>query len=190
MADRPIAHQFGDAWDAGDVAAVRRIAREHPDVLKKLGGVQYCLRDAARHAKVDMMALMVELGADIHAPDGSGLPPAPEGVILDAVSGGSVEAVRWLLERGVKVNFQLPEFPGESRCIPLTRAARESDLEMVKLLVEKGGANINACWGDLTPLSHALMYGQREIAEYLRSKGALEPHQLSEVAAIKTKLKD
>lgn len=183
MTDKPIAHQFGDAYRASDIVALREIVSEHPEVLQKLGGAQHWLRDAASKDNIAMMALMVELGGDIHAPRGSGSPPSPEGVIDDAAGNGAIKAVRWLLERGAKINFQFPEFPGESRCFPLTGAILDGRLDIVKLLVEEGGANINACWLDLTPLSYAITYGKKEIAAYLCSKGALEPHQLSQVPA-------
>ena len=49
--------------------------------------------------------------------------------------------------------------------------------DIVKLLVEHG-ADVNATWIDVNPLSYAIMYGQKEIEAYLRSKGAKEPSQL------------
>jgi hypothetical protein len=178
MQDDTIIPRLSAAVNAGDTAAVRDILTRHLAWVKEEKMLQYFLRDAACLDNVEMVELLVEFGADIHAPDGHGSPPMPEGVISDAAGSGALNVVRWLLERGAKINFEIPGYPGESRCAPLTGAVFQGHLEVVKLLVEQGGANINALWGPYTPLSYALMYGQKEVEAYLRSKGALEPWQL------------
>jgi hypothetical protein len=128
------------------------------------------LRYAARRDKVGMVSLLVEFGADVNAPRND---RAPEGAIYDAAYSGATSVVRWLLDHGAKVNQQID---GRTRCFPLTSAAREGHLEVVKLLVEHG-ADINATWAGQNALSFAIMYGQKEIEAYLRSKGAVEPSQ-------------
>jgi hypothetical protein len=180
MQDKTIIPRMYQAVIAGDTAAVRDFLTHHVDYIKEEGMLQSFLQDAARRDNLEMVKLLVEFGADIHAPDGMGDPPAPEGVIYDAASGGAVNLVRWLLEQGAKINFQFPDYPGKSRCMPLTSAAGQGYLEVVKLLVEEGGADINALWASYTPLSHAIMYGKTEVEAYLRSKGALEPHELQQ----------
>jgi hypothetical protein len=65
--------------------------------------------------------------------------------------------------------------------LPLFHAAVAGHLEVVKLLVEHG-ADINTPWGNtsdgkpqINALWGALTYGQMEVANYLRSKGAVLP---------------
>ena len=57
-------------------------------------------------------------------------------------------------------------------------------MEMVKLLVEHG-ADFNAVWRkDSNALTYAIQYGQAEIEQYLRSKGAKLPSELAADAAL------
>jgi len=118
-----------------------------------------------------MMAILLEFGVEVNAPQAD---DEPEGAILYAAQEGARKAVEWLLDHGAKVNF---EVDGETRCWVLSRAVRGGHLEIVKLLVEHG-ADINATWGDSNALSFAIMYKQKAVEAYLRSKGALEPWQV------------
>jgi len=52
--------------------------------------------------------------------------------------------------------------------MPLRRAAQGARLEVVKLLVEQGGANVESKdWSQRTPLSLAAANGRLEVAEFL-----------------------
>jgi uncharacterized protein len=174
--DIAILQQFNASVAEQDLAKVRDLLTQHTE-LREETVLNQALRDAAETDNVELVALLVEFGADIHAPDGHGQPPAKEGVIVEAAEAGAINVVRWLLDRGAKMNFEYEEFPGESRCTPLTGAIHGGHFEVVKLLVERG-ANINSLWGDTTPLAYAIMYRKKEIEAYLRSKGAFEPSQL------------
>lgn len=182
MDDRDILRDFFIAFTARNFAAIASIIEQHRAILEARGKIRGVLGDAAKNNDVEMMEFLVKHGADIHASNGSGDPPPPEGVICDATGNGAIDAVRWLLDRGAQMNFTIPEYPGESRCMPLITPICEGDLELVKLLVERG-ANINAYWINLTPLAYAIMYDQHEVADYLRSKGALEPNEIQVRAA-------
>ena len=95
-------------------------------------------------------------------------------MIFKAAASGSVKVVRWLLDHGAAVNH---EIDGKRRCFALTGAVVGGHIEVVKLLVEQGDADINAVWADQNALSLAEMYRQNEIAAYLRSKGAALPEE-------------
>jgi uncharacterized protein len=136
----------------------------------------YLLQTAAENDNVDMLQVLTDIGADIHAPRGGGDPPAPEGVIDVAAGSGANNAVRWLLSKGAKINYDVK---GTTRCFPLSGAVLGGHFNVVKTLVEEGKADINAVWAGNNALSLAMMYGKNEIEHYLRSKGALLPRELN-----------
>jgi hypothetical protein len=164
------------ALDERNVSAVRSLLAQHLDELKQKGWFSSLFYCAARRDYVEMLPIFVEFGADINAPDDRFGEPSPEGVIYTAACAGAVNAVRWLVEHGAKVNHQVD---GVTRCVALTGACCDGHLEVVKLLVERGGADVNAVWMRRNALSDAMMYGHKEVAAYLRSRGALEPWQLA-----------
>ena len=64
---------------------------------------------------------------------------------------------------------------------PLVEAARDGNLAIVKLLVEKG-ADVNrksASAGNRTALDQAERHGNDDVAAYLRSKGAVSSKKTS-----------
>jgi hypothetical protein len=164
--------QVEEAMDNRDAVAVRSLLAQHLDELKEKGWLHRLFHHAATEDYVEMLPLFVEFGVDINAPEDY---DSPEGTIYYAACAGAVHVVRWLLEHGAQITYQ---FEGVTRCVTLMGACASGHLEVVKLLVEQGGADINAVWCGHTPLSNALMYGKKEVAAYLRSKGALEPWQL------------
>lgn len=159
------------AVNDGDVPVIRDLVTRHRDELKEDDLLNYYLRMAASANQIEVMSELVQMGADINAPQIDG---RPEGPVDDAVMDGAIAAARWLLQRGARLNH---EVKGVTRCQSLVTAVHKGNLEMVKLLVEHG-ADINACWAGLTPLSWAINHGQSEVENYLRSKGALEPSHL------------
>jgi ankyrin repeat protein len=163
--------QAEEAIDEGDIANLRAVLSRDVDYLKAQNWLNDLLRHAARRDRVEAMAALVEYGADINARQLNG---SPEGPIYDAAGNGTAGAVRWLLEHGAKVNH---EVGGETRCFALTRAVRGGYIDVVKLLVDYGAA-INCVWGGYSPLSYAIMYGQKDVEIYLRSRGAKEPREL------------
>ncbi len=164
--------QFITAVESGDVASVRRIWTSTPELLAGTTlTIDNYLEDAARRDDVAMMTALCELGAQINTPVyGRG----PEGIINQASTNGAIKVVRWLLSRGATLNHQVN---GIIRCHALAGAAMNGHLEIVKLLIEHG-AVFNYDWKDRNPLSLAMLYGQNEVVDYLKSKGALEPWQL------------
>ena len=165
-------NRFASAVGSGDVARAKEILDRDPNILvgSPLSLFDFLL-EAVDNDDAAMFSLLAENGADIHQPvDDFG----PEGVIERAASKGATRVVSWLLNHGVQLNS---EVRGTTRCMPLTLAVIDGHFEVVKLLVERG-ADFNAVWDDKNALTFAIMYGHKEIEEFLRSKGALEPRQL------------
>jgi len=172
MTEKPLSHQFYAALSAHDFDRAREILVAHPGFLQEGNRGDSYIRAAARKNDLPMLELLVEFGMDVNSMEDDG---SPEGPIVDASREGAIDAVRWLLNRGARVNC---EINGAVRCFALTGAVRDGHFDVVKLLVEEGGADINAIWADNNALSFAIMYSQHEIADYLRSKGAKEPWEL------------
>ena len=90
-----------------------------------------------------------------------------------AAYGGSLEVVRFLIEKGADINAR--DDRGETA---LHSAARGGSLKAVRFLVEKG-ADINArnMYTNKTPLSRIIRRSGKKyekIANYLRSHGGTE----------------
>jgi len=167
-------YDIEDAIESGDTRSALTLLTHHMGEFSQ-EDKDDLLRAAACHDRVAVMELLVKNGANIHVTHGSGDPPAPEGIIADAAGEGALNAVRWLVEHGAKVNY---EVQGTTRCFTLVAAVNGGHLDVVKYLVEEAGADINAVWIDMNPLSHAIMFNQKEIEAYLRSRGAKEPKEL------------
>jgi uncharacterized protein len=160
------------AFEAGDAAEFARLIGPHPGLLRDTDGTDQWMWRAAMHGRLPMLQTLVSLGLDVNESpdvfDAENPFCQVEGPILQAAGDGHLEVVRWLLERGAKINFMVN---GKNRCLPLLRAATNGHLEVVKLLVENG-ADIHFTHNGHTPLSQAVNYGHPDIAEYLRSVGA------------------
>lgn len=126
----------------------------------------------AMNDQIVMLTLLSEeIGVEINAPKDE---TTSEGALDEAAGEEAINAVRWLLDHGAKIHHQID---GKTRCFALSSAAFGGQLEIVKLLVERG-AEINAVWAGSNALSLALMSGEEVVVHYLRSQGALEPDQL------------
>lgn len=162
--------QLSQAVESGDAVRVREVLAVHPELRRDQRLLRASLEEAQDHVAV--IEALVNAGANINEGEG---PRSPEGPIVTAIRSNAMNAVRWMLAHGAKLNH---EVDGEWRCFALTSAVRTGNLEMVKLLVEHG-ADYNAVWRrDTNALWFAIVYGQTEIERYLRSVGAREPHEL------------
>jgi hypothetical protein len=151
----------------GDVEAARRIAESHPNILNEPIIQMTWLHLAADEDFVPMVRLLVEeCGIGVNTPRS---PDEPDGPLTNAARSGCLNVARWLLDHGADVNAG-----NGARPTPLMSAAGNGHLEMAKLLVARG-ACINESWGKATALSIAIDYGHPDLADYLRSQGAVEP---------------
>lgn len=108
---------------------------------------------AAKVGNIDLVRLLLDRDADVHASDG--------GALTTAASTGHVKIAKLLLDHGAEVNAS----GGKS----LEQAVWQGNLEMVKLLVGRG-AEINAGGG--IALTSAANGNRFEIAKLLIERGA------------------
>ncbi len=171
--DGIITRAFGTALDAKDDAEVRRYLREHIDVLRKSprAGIRSVLNRfvgvaATAIGDLHFVQLFVEYGGDINAYDTASRDRViREGVILTAVGRGHPQIVKWLLQHGAIINT---EWDGKITSFTLNAAATNASLEEVQLLVEHGASINGLSFNDLSTLDFAEMYGNKEVAAFLR----------------------
>lgn len=144
----PLAQAATAAIQAGDVAALRQLLREHPQlVTARLAG------DPSRNACA-MSRTLLHVATDWpgHYPNG-------------------VETVAALIDAGADVNAR---FAGPHTETPLHWAASSDDVAVLDLLLDRG-ADIEADGGVIgngTPLADATAFGQWKAARRLIKRGA------------------
>ena len=108
-----------------------------------------------------MMRLFISRGADINRMNGNG-----ETAIILAAWRGHLEAVKWLVERGARINAPARQWS------PLHYAAFAGQREVADYLMEQG-ANINALsTNGSSVLMMAIYEGREDMARLLIEKGA------------------
>jgi cytochrome c len=117
------------------------------------------LHDAAKTGDVDLIAQLLDQGADINEIAGSGTP------LYFAINTQHAEAAELLIERGADVNAR------STFGTPLHAAAAKGMTSMASLLLERG-ANPNSDWNTLKPLHIAAKYGRVDIVRVLLDHGA------------------
>ena len=170
---RPYIIQMTHAIREKDIHLAKRTIAECPEIITNQAEAAHVMHEAARSGFNSLLALLVDRGVDINIPHDEKLPERP---IVPAVRAGSVETVRWLIDHGSEINYGWGG--GPIFCSPLTDAIIDGRLDLVRMFVE-AGAFLNVLdRRTLTPLSWAILYNRAEIADYLRSKGALEAQQI------------
>jgi ankyrin repeat protein len=156
-----LAGKLTDAVKARDVAQVRSLLAAGEDVQEKVRG-DYPLNVAAASGPVEMVAVLLEAGADIERPNREGLRPLHNAVIF-----GGKEIVALLIQKGAKVEAK--EKWGRT---PLNSFAATggSDIEIPKILLAAGAdPNIESAKVDesTSALQYAAYTGNFELAEML-----------------------
>jgi hypothetical protein len=162
----------------GNVTAVRTFLESQPKWLWYYYCGESLLHLAAKYDHPEIIAVLVELGLDVNTPEEK----YPWGPLNRTVNRGYFRSAQWLLEHGAKTTCQ---HRGLTFSCGLLSAVAEGNLEMVKLFVEHD-APLDILTDD-PPRSHlttAMQFGQKAVADYLRSKGALTEEE------IKARMKD
>jgi hypothetical protein len=165
--------RFGELRRANDLAGIAQLLSEHPEMVATPECAASMMHSAAMLGDTALVALLVEHGVDVNIPQGDLMPQRPIGT---AATAERDDTVRWLVEHGAEINYEWDG--GELYCMPLAGYVLRGNLEMVHLLVE-AGAKLNVLDRRMTtPLSIAIRAKHKDIEDYLRSKGALEDHQI------------
>ncbi|KAL4128690.1 hypothetical protein PRIC2_007674 [Phytophthora ramorum] len=133
------------------------------------------LHVAVKNGSAKTVLLLIKMGADVHAQDGSGIPP-----LYLACARGQEVVVQTLLEKGAKCTAVGPS--GET---PLHIAAQENQLACVKLLLEPpvlldNGADVDAMTvGNESPLLKASRMSQFQTVKLLLSRNASTQPELA-----------
>ncbi|AZO11389.1 MULTISPECIES: ankyrin repeat domain-containing protein [unclassified Mesorhizobium] len=151
-----------DAAQVGDVAAIIA-ALDAGAGIDESDGDATPLYFAVWMGHVEAARLLIERGADVNAQTTWGPP------LMAAIGTGKIELLNLLLERDADPNSRRAGEPALHVAVTL------GCLDCVKALVE-AGADVNAKAEDgKTPIHLAKRAGQREIADYLMSRGVVLP---------------
>ena len=119
------------------------------------------VENAVRNNDQATLEALTRRGFDLSYRDGDG-----QSLLMKT---DSPEMVRWLIERGVDVNF-----PDKTGYTPLIDAARYGRPEIARILIDaKADLNARSVYGR-TPLAEAVLNGHQEVVDLLREAGAEE----------------
>lgn len=161
-----------EAYERGDLAAVRRLLGDPPDFPNNRGPLglgEIVLEYAIYHSPISFVATLLEMGADPEYGDHAGYPS-----IIAALASGRkdrLEIVELLLERGADIQQR-----GVNGYTPLHWAAAEDDPRLVEWLLARGADPAARTIVDdyATPLEEALILGRHHAARALRAAAGEE----------------
>jgi hypothetical protein len=166
-----------DCIYGGSCDELRELLTTYPQVVNSVeekSGFPTPIHVAASQDKLDMVQLLIERGADPNVPG-----PGNSTPLTLAASAGNVALVALLLRNRANPTIGRP-------LIGAIRNPEDIGLEIVKLLVDHG-ALLNECYfpfddttqPQINPLAWAMWHDKHQIADYLRSKGAVLPPEKS-----------
>lgn len=166
---------------AGNADAVRTFLTQEPIWLRYWYFGSSLLHHAAEHDHPAVLVALMDLGLDVNTPQQK----EPSAALDIAVASGYLRSAQCLLEHGARTTF---EYRGLTFCCGTLWSVASGNFEMVKLLVEHG-APVDILVDDPPRglLTEAMGGGYTEIADYLRSKGALTDEEIKRRAKGATK---
>ncbi len=128
------------------------------DEEERYAELQNMALDFARKGNLDELSRMIYSGLNINLSDHKG-----NSLLMLASYNNQIELVEFLIKKGAEVDKR-----NDRGQTPLAGVCFKGYFEMVKLLVEKGKANIYANNGmGTTPVTFSALFGHKEITEYL-----------------------
>jgi ankyrin repeat protein len=165
---------LADAARTDDLAAVRKLIKDHADVNAAANDGSSALLWAAYHSDAEMTKALVAAGAAVDAANHYGVTP-----LLQASRNGDLEVMRALLEAGAEPTRWHAE--GET---PLMAASRTGRVDAVQLLLSRGSF-VNAAdpFQEETALMWASAEGHLEVVKTLLAAGA-DPNLKAHVSTL------
>jgi ankyrin repeat protein len=156
-----------EASATGETQRVRKLLGTKRELVNEFSPDGFTpLGLASFFGHLDTVRLLLDKGAKIDVPSNNFLKAVP---LRSASVTGHLEIAKLLIDRGADVNAR-----GEGDYTPLHEVAGAGRIEFAKLLLDHG-ANINARGeSGKTPLTIAIENKKNEMAEFLRSRGAIE----------------
>jgi len=149
----------------GRTDEVKRYIAEGLDLKTRNRNGDLVLGIAAVYGHRDVVAALLNAGADINATDLNGT------ALHRAAANGNVDIVKLLIEKKADVNTKMPSGRHKG-ATPLFDAARSGSAEVVRLLLA-GGAVVDApTENGVTPLMVASMEGHTAVIDALAGSGA------------------
>ncbi len=162
------AEDFSLAARRGDAAKVKALLDKGVDVNTKFRYDVTALFYACDRGHVEVVKLLLDRGADVNVRDkfyrASPLNWASSPASVDAPTDAHVQIVKLLLEKGAQGGEQV-----------LVGAARNGNLAMAKVVLDRGGINAETL---TAALSTAMTNKYEVVAEALRAAGAKPPMQV------------
>ena len=166
------------AIEESDVTSAIDVLDEHPKyVMFNDSYVHTWLHRSAKRGLMDLCDYLLSHGLDINHESGVEKHTPVEAAISADEQSNRVDIVQALLQRGADPNISRPIISA----INPRRGTEEQSLELVRLLVEEGGADVNRVYdvygnpeNTFTALDFAKSHERYTIVEYLKSKGAVE----------------
>ena len=140
-----------------------------PSLPTDRGGEMTALLSAAFEGHTDVVEALIEAKADVNVNDHRLYSP-----LICACINGHTDTARLLIESWAHVNAESWECADDANEFPpLTWATTHGHLEIVKLLLTEGRAQVNEeGWGCLTALQHAVSKQKTDIVELLLESNA------------------
>lgn len=175
---------------------IARLLIEHgQDVNARTPDGDTALIIAAGQGRTDVARLLIEKGAKINVQNNTGVTPLlaasstkrPELVALlkaggvesnvnldlvDAITANDADKIKALLAAGADANFTLRGDNGKDSAPPLLMATEKQNLEIVKLLLDKGANPNLANEAGVTSLTKAVELNNLDLVTSLLAKGA------------------
>src|SRR5690242_1933365 len=170
----PAVAPVADAAKGDNLAAVRRLIKEHADVNALANDGSSALLWAAYHSDAEMVKALLAAGAAADVANRYGVTP-----LLQASRNGDVAVIQALLDAGADPTRWHPE--GETA---LMAAARTGRVDAVKLLLARGSfVNAQDPFQEETALMWASAEGHLEVVKVLLAAGA-DPNLKAHVSTL------
>jgi ankyrin repeat protein len=160
-----ICGEIHDAAKAGDLAKVKVLLTENPELVSSKWYGRMPLHEAAVNGHKDVVELLLAKGADVNAKDRNGnMTPLHWGVWSY-----KKDVVELLLANGADVKAR-----NNNGLTPLHMAAQRGLKDIAELLLAKGAEVTASNNNGETPLHMAAQRGRKDMAELLRQHGGHE----------------